>query len=78
LLSGAIVARTNKEQAMSSAYAVNSVRYGDSGRGGQVNENRELLIAGALFVALVIVGTAFFFAVAPTIADLGALYGPTT
>jgi len=26
----------------------------------------------------VIVGTAFFFAVAPTIADLGALYGPTT
>jgi hypothetical protein len=37
-----------------------------------------LLILGALFFALVIVGTAFFFAVAPTIADLGALYGPTT
>ena len=66
---------------MSSAHAVTpvpSVRYGDSGRGGQVSVNRELLIAGALFVALVIVGTAFFFAVAPTIADLGALYGPTT
>lgn len=66
---------------MSSAQAITSVpsvRYGDSGRGGQVVVNRELLIAGALFVALVIVGTAFFFAVAPTIADLGALYGPTT
>jgi hypothetical protein len=75
------VARTNKEQAMSSAHAVTSVpavRYGDSGSGGQVSANRELLILGALFVALVIVGTAFFFAVAPTIADLGALYGPTT
>jgi hypothetical protein len=75
------VARTNKEQAMSSAHAVTSVpsvRYGDSGSGGQVSANRELLILGALFVALVIVGTALFFAVAPTIADLGALYGPTT
>jgi hypothetical protein len=75
------VARTNKEQAMSSARAVTSVpslRYGDSGSGGQVSANRELLIVTALFVALVIVGTAFFFAVAPTIADLGALYGPTT
>jgi hypothetical protein len=76
-----MVAPTNKEQAMSSAHAVTSVpavRYRDSGRGGQVSANRELLILGALFVALVIVGTAFFFAVAPTIADLGALYGPTT
>ena len=51
---------------------------GDSGRGRQVSVNRELLIAGALFVALVIVGTAFSSPWPPTIADLGALYGPTT
>ena len=66
---------------MSSAHAVTSVPavgYRNSGRGGQIGVNRELLIVTALFVALVIVGTAFFFAVAPTIADLGALYGPTT
>jgi hypothetical protein len=66
---------------MSSLHAITSgraVRYRDSARGGQTKINRELLIAGALFVALVIVGTAFFFAVAPTIADLGSLYSPTT
>jgi hypothetical protein len=66
---------------MSSIHAVTSVpavRYRDSARGGRGKPSRELLIAAALFVALVIVGTAFFFAVAPTIADLGALYGPTT
>jgi hypothetical protein len=37
-----------------------------------------LLIAGTLFVALVIVGTAFFFAVAPTLADIASFYVPTT
>jgi hypothetical protein len=76
-----MVAPINKEQTMSSAHAVTSVPavgYRNSGRGGQIGVNRELLIVTALFVALVIVGTAFFFAVAPTIADLGALYGPTT
>jgi hypothetical protein len=66
---------------MSSAHVVTSVpavRYGDSGRGGKVSANRELLLAGAVFIALVIVGTAFFFAVAPSIADLGSLYSSTT
>jgi hypothetical protein len=66
---------------MSSLHAVTSVpaaRYRASARDSRVNVNRELLIVGALFFALVIVGTAIFFAVAPSIADLGSLYGPTT
>jgi len=46
--------------------------------GGRSDANHELLIAGALFAALVIVGTAFFFAVAPGIANLGSLYDTTT
>lgn len=43
-----------------------------------VNVARELLIAGALFAALVVIGTAFFFAVAPSIADIASLYVSTT
>jgi hypothetical protein len=66
---------------MSSAHAVTSVpsvRYRDFGRGVKAKANRELLIAAALFVALTIVGTAFFFAVAPSVADLASLYVSTT
>ncbi len=62
---------------MSSARTVTSVpavRYRTSGRGGRSNAGRELLIAGALFAAVVIAGTAFFYAFAPTIADLASLY----
>ncbi len=57
--------------------SVPAVRYRDSGRGGAA-VGHELLIAAALFAALVIVGTAFFFAVAPSIADIATLYVPTT
>jgi hypothetical protein len=74
-----------KEQAMSrnlssvrTITAVPAVRYRDTVRGTGAKAERELLAAGALFVALVIVGTAFFFAVAPTIANLAALYAATT
>jgi hypothetical protein len=57
--------------------SVPAVRYRDSSR-SRGEADHELLIAGALFVALVIVGTAFFFAVAPTLADIASLYVPTT
>jgi hypothetical protein len=57
--------------------SVPAVRYRDFGR-SRGEANRELLIAGALFVALVIVGAAFFFAVAPSLADIASLYVPTT
>ena len=57
--------------------SVPAVRYRDSGRSrGEVDH--ELLIAGTLFVALVMIGTAFFFAVAPSLADIASLYVPTT
>ena len=62
---------------MSSARTITSVpavRYRQSGRGSRADAKHELLIAGALFLAVVIVGTAFFYAFAPAIADLGALY----
>jgi hypothetical protein len=52
------------------------LRYRDAGRGAEID--RELLIAGALFAAVVIVGTTLFFALAPTIADLASLYVTTT
>ena len=58
--------------------SVPAVRYRDAGRGRRAEIDRELLIAGALFAALVVIGTAFFFAVAPAIADLGSLYVFTT
>jgi hypothetical protein len=54
------------------------VRYRTSGRGGRADANRELLIAAALFAAVVIAGTAFFYAFAPAIADLGSLYVSVT
>jgi hypothetical protein len=56
---------------------VPGVRYRDSRR-GRAAVDHELLIAGALFAALVIIGTAFFFVVAPSIADIATLYVPTT
>ena len=62
---------------MSSAHTITSVpavKYRDSRRGGRFDANHELLIAGALLLAVAIVGTAFFFAFAPYIADLGSLY----
>jgi hypothetical protein len=55
-----------------------AVRYRNTGRDARTEANRELLVAGALFAALVIVGTAFFFAVAPAIADIASLYTSTT
>ncbi len=58
--------------------SVPAVRYRDSGRGRHAEIDRELLIAGALFAALVLIGTAAFFAVAPAIADLASLYVSTT
>jgi hypothetical protein len=58
--------------------SVPAVRYRDIGRDARTEANRELVVAGALFAALVIVGTAFFFAVAPAIADIAALYASTT
>lgn len=57
--------------------SVSAVRYRDSGRGNRVVD-RELLIVGALFATLVVIGTAFFFAVAPSIADIASLYVATT
>jgi hypothetical protein len=47
-------------------------------RGNRAKVDRELLIAGGVFAVLVIAGTAFFFAVAPRIADLASLYVSTT
>jgi hypothetical protein len=70
-----------KEQDMSSTHALTSVpavRYRETGRGNRAKIDRELLIAGALFAALAIAGTAFFFAVAQRIADLASLYVSTT
>jgi len=58
--------------------AVPAVRYRDTGRTRRAGIDRELLIAGALFAALVVIGTAFFFAVAPAIADLASLCASTT
>lgn len=58
--------------------SVSAMRYRDAGRGRRTEIERELLIAGALFTALVVIGTAFFFAVASAIADLASLYVPTT
>ena len=58
--------------------SVPAVRYRDAGRGRRAEIDRELLIAGALFAALVVIGTAFFFAFAPAIADLASLYVSTT
>ena len=57
---------------------VPAVRYRQSGRGGRSDANHELLIAGALFLAVVVAGTAFFYAFAPAIADLGSLYVTVT
>jgi hypothetical protein len=71
----------SKEQHMSSARTLTPVpamRYRNAGRDVRTEANRELLVAGALFAALVIVGTAFFFAVAPAIADIASLYTSTT
>jgi hypothetical protein len=58
--------------------SVPAVRYRDAGGTRRTEIDRELLVAGALFAALVVVGTAFFFAVAPGIADLASLYVSTT
>jgi len=58
--------------------SVPAARYRDAGRGRRIEIDRELLIAGGLFAALVVIGTAFFFAVAPAIADLASLYVSTT
>ncbi len=58
--------------------AVPAVRYRTSGRGGRSDADRELLIAAALFAAVVIAGTAFFYAFAPAIADLASLYVSVT
>jgi hypothetical protein len=54
------------------------VRDRQSGRGGRSDANHELLIAAALFLAVVVAGTAFFYAFAPAIADLGSLYVTVT
>lgn len=58
--------------------SVPAVRYRDTAPVSRVKIDRELLIAGALFAGLVVAGTAFFFAIAPRIADLAALYVSTT
>jgi len=58
--------------------SVPAVRYRDAGRTRRAELDRELLIAGGLFAALVVIGTAFFFAVAPAIVDLASLYTSTT
>jgi hypothetical protein len=58
--------------------SVPAVRYRDAGRGRRTEIERELVIASALFAALVVIGTAFFFALAPAIANLASLYVSTT
>ncbi len=58
--------------------SVSAVRYRDTASVSRVKLDRELLICGVLFAGLVIAATAFFFAVAPRIADLAALYVSTT
>ncbi len=63
---------------MSSARTITSVpavRYRD---GGHADAKHDLLIAAALLLAVVIAGTAFFYAFAPAIADLGSLYVTVT
>jgi hypothetical protein len=70
-----------KEQDMSSARTITSVpavRYRDGGRGGHADAKHDVLIAAALLLAVVIAGTAFFYAFAPAIADLGSLYVTVT
>jgi hypothetical protein len=70
-----------QEQAMTSTHTLTSVpagRYRQTSRGNRAKVDRELLMAGSLFAVLVIVGTGFFFAVAPRIADLASLYVSTT
>jgi hypothetical protein len=57
--------------------SVPAVRYRDGGRSRRTVDH-ELLIAGGLFAALVVIGTAFFFAVAPAIADIASLYASAT
>ena len=66
---------------MSSVRTITSVpaaRYRDAGGRRRTEIDHELAIAGALFAALIVIGTAFFFAVAPAIADLASLYVSTT
>lgn len=66
---------------MSSTHTLSSVpvvRYRDTEHVSRAKADRELLSAGALFAALAIAGTAFFFAAAPQIANLAALYVSTT
>jgi hypothetical protein len=66
---------------MSSVHTLTSVpavRYRDTSRDARTKANRELVVTGALFAALVIIGTAVFFAVAPAIADIASLYASTT
>ena len=58
--------------------SVPAVRYRDAGRSHRTEIGHELVVAGALFAALVVIGTAFFFAVAPAIANLASLYASTT
>ena len=76
-----MLARLNEEQHMSSTpvfTSVPAIRYRVAVRAKPVKIDRELLIASAFFAALLIAGTALFFAVAPQIADIAALYGLTT
>jgi hypothetical protein len=76
-----MLAQMNEEQNMSSTHAFTSVpavHYREAARANRAKIDRELLIAGAFFTALLIAGTALFFAVAPRIADIAALYGFTT
>ena len=58
--------------------SVPAVRYRDVSRTRRAEIDHELLIAGGLFATLVVIGTAFFFALAPAIADLASLYVSTT
>jgi hypothetical protein len=58
--------------------SVPAVRYRGVGRSRRTEIERELVIAGALFAALVVVGTAFIVAVAPAVADIASLYVSTT
>jgi hypothetical protein len=76
-----MLAHANEEHDMSSTQAFTSVpavRYREVAGVDRVMINRELLIAGAFVAAALVAGTALFFAVAPRIADLAALYALTT
>jgi hypothetical protein len=57
---------------------VPAARYRDADRSRHTEFERELLLAGVLFAALVVIGTAFFVAVAPAIADIASLYVSST